>query len=79
MITHGNLHYTILDHIIENRYAPGLNELATILKTDEAEVKKALYALQEYHGVVLHPHKTEIWVIHPFSLAPKFSCKIIQR
>jgi Alkylmercury lyase len=70
MITNGYLHYTILRHIIEEGYAPGLNDLVTILKVDKAEVEKALYTLQDYHGVVLHPHKTEVWVIHPFSLAP---------
>jgi hypothetical protein len=30
----------------------------------------ALRALQEYHGVVLHPTSSEIWVTHPFSAAP---------
>ena len=60
----------ILKHIIDKGYAPDLHMLSTILNANEAEVEKALYALQEYHGVVLHPHKPEVWVIHPFSLAP---------
>jgi len=70
MITHGYLHHTILKHVIEKGYAPPLPVLASILEVHETEVVKALYALQEYHGVVLHPHKPEVWVIHPFSLAP---------
>ena len=40
------------------------------LNSDTKSVIKALYDLQEYHGVVLHPHEPKIWVIHPFSLAP---------
>lgn len=70
MITNGNLHYTILQYIIDNGYAPTAKQLADILQTDTAEVEQALYALQEYHGVVLHPNEPKIWVIHPFSLAP---------
>jgi hypothetical protein len=30
----------------------------------------ALQGLAAYHGVVLHPHAPEEWVIHPFSTAP---------
>ncbi|CAN5316215.1 hypothetical protein BH20BAC1_BH20BAC1_07700 [soil metagenome] len=70
MITNSNLHYTILKHIIDQGFAPGPDVLSEILHTDISEVERGLYALQEYHGVVLHPHKPEIWVIHPFSLAP---------
>ncbi|HEX4066023.1 MAG TPA: organomercurial lyase [Acidobacteriaceae bacterium] len=29
-----------------------------------------LQALAAIHGVVLHPHKPEPWVLHPFSLTP---------
>ena len=35
-----------------------------------SEVEAALYQLQDYHGVVLHPNEPKVWVIHPFSLAP---------
>jgi hypothetical protein len=70
MITNSNLYYIILKHIIDQGFAPGPDVLSEILHTDISEVERGLYALQEYHGVVLHPHKPEIWVIHPFSLAP---------
>jgi hypothetical protein len=33
-------------------------------------VVAGLRALQDYHGVVLHPTSCEIWVTHPFSAAP---------
>jgi hypothetical protein len=70
MITNSNLHYSIIRFIIDNGYAPDINALAGILKADSKEVEQGLYALQEYHGVVLHPNEPKVWVIHPFSLAP---------
>lgn len=70
MVNNSSLHYTILKYIIDNGYAPSPGVLARLLNATQDEVVKGLYALQEYHGVVLHPHQPEIWVIHPFSLAP---------
>ena len=70
MITNSTLHYTILKCIVDNGYAPELEELSQMLKRPTEEVKAALYVLQEYHGVVLHPDRPKIWAIHPFSLAP---------
>jgi hypothetical protein len=70
MITKGLLHYAIIKHIIDKGFAPGLEKLSLILKANIKEVEKGLYDLHEYHGVVLHPKNPEIWVIHPFSLAP---------
>ena len=70
MITHGILHHTILEHIIREGHAPTLTTIAKTLQISEQDAQVALIALEEYHGVVLHPDKTKIWVIHPFSLAP---------
>jgi hypothetical protein len=70
MITTSNLHYTIIREIIDNGFAPSVEDLSKILNADEDDVIKGLYDLQEHHGVVLHPNETKIWVIHPFSLAP---------
>jgi hypothetical protein len=70
MVTNSTLHYTIIKGIIDNGFAPTVEHLAATLQTDKEEVIKGLYDLQEYHGVVLHPNEPEVWVIHPFSLAP---------
>ncbi len=70
MVTNSNLHYMIIKHIIDKGYAPDVKTLARILNSDKIEIEKGLYVLQEYHGVVLHPHEPKVWVIHPFSLAP---------
>lgn len=80
MVTHSTLHYTIMRHIIDKSYAPDVTVLSDLLHCDEEEVTKGLYALQDYHGVVLHPNEPRIWVMHPFSLAPdKLCCKIVKR
>jgi hypothetical protein len=69
-LSNGLLHHTIIKFIIDHGYAPDVSELADALKTSHKEITAGLMALQDYHGVVLHPSSTKIWVIHPFSLAP---------
>jgi len=69
-LTHGLLHHAILRHIIDHGYAPDADELASLLGVTEKVIAAALDALAAYHGVVLHPGTSKIWVIHPFSLAP---------
>ena len=64
------LHYEIVKHIVEKGYAPKVKELVDLLRISEEDTITALKNLQEYHGVVLHPKSHEVWVIHPFSLAP---------
>lgn len=70
MIDHGKLHSLILKYIIENGFAPSVSTIAQLLACSDEEAKASLLSLQEYHGVVLHPNETKIWVVHPFSLAP---------
>jgi hypothetical protein len=70
MVTNSQLHYLIINGIIENGFAPGIDKLANNLETTKEDLIEGLYRLQEYHGVVLHPGEPKIWVIHPFSLAP---------
>lgn len=70
MITNSNLHYSIIRGVIDNGFAPSIENLSETLKADKEEVIKGLYNLQEYHGVVLHPNEPKVWVIHPFSLSP---------
>ncbi|WP_305952324.1 alkylmercury lyase family protein [Emticicia oligotrophica] len=70
MITNSNLHYQILKGIIDNGFAPSIDELSDIFNSNQESIIQGLYELQEYHGVVLHPNEPKIWAIHPFSLAP---------
>lgn len=69
-VTPAALHHAILRHVLDRGYAPDRLTLAARFDVDAETVTQALYALQAEHGVVLHPHTPEVWVIHPFSTAP---------
>ena len=69
-ITNSKLHHLIITQIIETGRAPTISEMATMLETTPKLIKTSLQGLQNYHGVVLHPHNDEVWICHPFSLAP---------
>jgi hypothetical protein len=69
-ITNSTLHHRILTHFIQAGYAPSVDELAAGFNQPRDAVVAGLHKLQEYHGVVLHPKTSEIWVSHPFSTAP---------
>ena len=69
-LNHSSLHHYILSHLIEVGHAPDRQMLSTHFAQSVDEIERALLALQDYHGVVLHPHVPRVWVIHPFSTAP---------
>lgn len=69
-LTHAMLHHAIIRSFLDRERAPTIDELAAHFGCVAASVRQGLRALEEYHGVVLHPHSDEIWVAHPFSAAP---------
>lgn len=64
------LHQSILLHIINDGFAPDHRQLAAEFAVAEPDMVAAMQALADYHGLVLHPHAPDVWVIHPFSVAP---------
>jgi hypothetical protein len=70
MIELSELHYHIVRNFVECGCAPAIADLAHALAESPREVRVALEALEELHGVVLQPTTREIWVAHPFSAAP---------
>lgn len=75
-----SLHYVIMRHFADHGYAPTSSALAAIFEVHLEEVASTLLALQDYHGVVLHPHRPEVWVMHPFCTAPtNFSVRLGER
>ena len=70
LISNSSLHHLIITSIVKHGRAPIISEMAERYQTSISNVIEALHALQDYHGVVLHPNNDEIWVCHPFSLAP---------
>lgn len=65
-----SLHHEIMHHFLHRGFAPTSEALAKHFSASPEEMARALSALQDYHGVVLHPHRAEVWVSHPFSSMP---------
>ena len=69
-IAHDALHHAILSGFVDRGTSPTCADLAAHFGVSSRAAAEALAALQEYHGVVLHPDRPEVWVAHPFSTAP---------
>ncbi len=64
------VHHAFIDPLRRTGRAPSRHEVAAALARPINEIEQALHRLSASHGVVLHPHVCEPWVIHPFSLSP---------
>lgn len=64
------VHEVIISFFLKHQRPPSINELASVFGCEEADVRDALRALADYHGVVLHPTSDEVWIAHPFSSSP---------
>jgi hypothetical protein len=60
----------LTQRIAERGHAPTNDELASSLNCSVKTVEDALLALHSTHSLLLHPHKIEPWVVHPFALYP---------
>lgn len=60
----------VIASLLERQRPPAIGEIAAHFRVDEAEARRGLRALAEYHGLVLRPESDEIWVAHPFSAVP---------
>lgn len=69
-LNNSTLHHFIMRHIVELSYAPKIDDIAQHFDASTSDVIEALHTLEDYHGVVLHPKSSEVWVMHPFSTAP---------
>ena len=64
------LHYLLVKGMVERHACPTNAELAQHLGIAPAQLEANLNDLSAIHGVVLHPHICEPWVVHPFSVTP---------
>lgn len=69
-LTIARLHHVLLKHIVEKGHTHSIEDLCKLFQRSPDEVIRCLHELQEYHGVVLHPKSSEVWIIHPFALSP---------
>jgi len=64
------LHYALIRGFIERGACPVNADLAKELRVSPSELEEFLREMAEIHGLVLHPHVCEPWVVHPFSTTP---------
>jgi hypothetical protein len=64
------VHYEYVTGLLEAGRIRTAAEVAKALDQSVNAVQEALRDLSDNHGVVLHPHVCEPWVIHPFSASP---------
>ncbi len=64
------LHHHLVRGLLEKHVCPGASDLRAALGVEAGELDKLYDGLAAIHGVVLHPHAKEPWVLHPFSLTP---------
>jgi hypothetical protein len=64
------LHFDLIKSLIDHGACPANGKVAERMALPISEVEGLLRSLSEIHGVVLHPHVCEPWIIHPFSLTP---------
>ena len=69
-LTHARLRHHILTCFVDEGRAPSVEAMRAHFGVSRDEMVAALEALQDYHGVVLHPGSAEVWAIHPFATAP---------
>jgi Alkylmercury lyase len=56
--------------IAERGHAPSLAEMAAEAGLSPIEAEAGLRRLHDAHALLLHPHRCEPWVVHPFALSP---------
>src|SRR5260370_5413453 len=64
------VHYRYVEPLLATGRIPNSGEVAKRLGVPIEEVRRALRGLADRHGVVLHTHVCEPWVIHPFCASP---------
>lgn len=55
---------------LEKGFPPTSQEVSQHIHLDNDETETLLKSLSENKALVLHPHKSEVWLAHPFSASP---------
>ena len=64
------VHYQLVNGLLSAGKIPSNSALAEHMAVSVATIENALRRLAGSHGLVLHPHVCEPWIIHPFSVSP---------
>jgi len=65
-----DVHAALIQNFLSVGHLPAMDRIASSLQISSLEMTRRLNALAYLHGLVLHPHATEPWVVHPFSTTP---------
>ena len=65
-----SVHHLLIRGLIDDGKVPNGKALAEKLSAPVGEIEASLRRLNDVHGLVLHPHVCEPWIIHPFSTSP---------
>ncbi|MBL7558119.1 MAG: hypothetical protein JNM24_19975 [Bdellovibrionaceae bacterium] len=55
---------------LEKGFVPTSEEIGHYMNLGKVETENTLRSLAESKALVLHPHKCEVWLAHPFSASP---------
>jgi hypothetical protein len=66
----GEVHAVIVQQLLSTGRVPNRSQLARELQLSTEAIEARLQRLSETHGIVLHPHEHETWIVHPFSTTP---------
>ncbi|WP_263385746.1 alkylmercury lyase family protein [Granulicella arctica] len=65
-----DVHAVIVQQLLESGRSPHPELIAQLLQITSQDLSDRLNRLAELHGLVLHPHVAEPWIVHPFSTTP---------
>ncbi|MBX3735173.1 MAG: hypothetical protein KF715_00660 [Candidatus Didemnitutus sp.] len=64
------IHHLLIRGLLDTGRAPTGAELAAGAQLSTEDVEAVMRELDASHGLVLHPHRCEPWIVHPFSTSP---------
>ena len=64
------IHHLVVRGLLDAGRTPTVSELAATSGLSPTALEKILRSLNATHGLVLHPHRCEPWIVHPFSTSP---------
>ena len=64
------VHHALVRGLIDTGRAPSTAQLARELERAPHDLEASLHRLEQSHSLVLHPDRSEPWLVHPFSTSP---------
>ena len=59
-----DVHAALVQRFLSVGYLPAMEHIASSLEITQQELTSRLSELADLHGLVLHPHAVEPWVVH---------------